>query len=543
MTNFLEPIYYDNSPLSNTVESLFYWEGISDRLGYRQFTYVNGKLESLPSSKYPWLWTALKVALCSFYQFSIICLIGKYVIRQSRKWTHEKELDQLKKVLDTFQIQLKTDLQEGKIICTSDVIKDHYKNILEYLEKGDPLFTRSYQTIVNREMVILELKNQPHKELRSETEQVIMSALGYTTEESDLKKIHKEAEARILNNILNCITSDPLSKETIRKELLKSRIEAAAPREAEALSIFILNMERRVESLKQQLQAIPLPKEMSALSKLDAAPDVADFRDKLIKKTVQQFVSKIKPALVQGDLSHLFEANSAACLATYQKSMITSYQPTIDFYARWQNRLKTEFIQGAGDLHEILGEGACTSVSIRWAKKEQLNPHLPDAEIMENERIFPKDRFLQALYKSANAQGTLNRQPRHILYNQHPIEILGLKERFGLKKITLLSLIEKKEDFDSCFQTNKKQLAKNHGVALMTLFGHQIYIRCDEAKNIYRIGDPNVGLLSLKNSEEFIECLKDLVATFYTSDPMLIRLFQLDLLEAEKPEQPLEQPV
>ncbi len=85
----------------------------------------------------------------------------------------------------------------------------------------------------------------------------------------------------------------------------------------------------------------------------------------------------------------------------------------------------------------------------------------------------------------------------------------------GNKDTRCLAIIDWDDKMSDIFTKINQPLKKSHGVALLNIPGHQMYIRFDTRKNLYRIGDPNIGILTFDNKDNFFACLKSLLDTFY----------------------------
>lgn len=242
--------------------------------------------------------------------------------------------------------------------------------------------------------------------------------------------------------------------------------------------------------------------------------------------------------------------HDSAVIDKQSKDFDKKIQAKIEFFKKWRSSHKAEMSQGFHDEGEVLGQGICWGISLRWAVEELKRTAITkDTSILEKldvGKTFPYDRLRQALYSltftgwgEAKEVSKLKQRLGITKTSRVNIGMIGLnsKERIYFK---LKSHFEKKS-----FQT------KGQGVAQLSFswedHGHAICVVCyidarHPEKSIFRFSDPNYGtyefpvendskLAMEKSKDAMCRCLSELMTTFYSEkfDYIAASTFELKL--------------
>ncbi|MCE5295180.1 MAG: hypothetical protein LLF94_11290 [Chlamydiales bacterium] len=207
-------------------------------------------------------------------------------------------------------------------------------------------------------------------------------------------------------------------------------------------------------------------------------------------------------------------------------------QPDYDFYTKWEEFLKEEMIQGFVNPSEILGSGACWALSLRWSIQELTHKEPSNITKIAKElkigTVSQRDRFNQA-FLQATKEGVTSKQLESIKKR----ESVATSENFiwaeDLKNQNLKEILTK--------NLSSKELAAYDGVGQLCFWwsdtAHAITITCridpiNPQNSVLHIIDPFIGLLNFpvpvddtnasNTLTTYIECLTDLLTTFYGPD-------------------------
>lgn len=231
------------------------------------------------------------------------------------------------------------------------------------------------------------------------------------------------------------------------------------------------------------------------------------------------------------------------------------FNPEIEFYSKWSKRQELSFDQRDLDP-KFVQKGMCMAIATRWALKDFDNPN--------NDKVYPErfeaiqeDRDFQDMHES-----TTNAFDEYLRNQGKNIEDLSHAEKSAQKanfcvscfpkemlkghSITFLGeanilIADKVADNAALFQGFWKDLQGNLEKALhqkttpgvFILFfslkdaWHQVYLRFDQTKDIFRLGDPLYGIYKLQNKDELSYLLKDLFFIYEKVDGY--KLFQIGL--------------
>lgn len=267
-------------------------------------------------------------------------------------------------------------------------------------------------------------------------------------------------------------------------------------------------------------QSLVLRKSLFASTKNLSALDESTIKHPLFKKCIKQEDNQLKSTLVSKGVNAFIKAskelkndpNLESKLAEMQKEMSEKEQANITtnleswknalkegklktlekWYNKYQDNLVVELVQGLEDPQEVLLDGCCYAIVQRIGETIMKNPGCSD-ERLQADRVLPIDRFNQAYYSVEGRpvrgeKGEEFQQPLpHI--KEHPLFTCfdeDLTSFYGAAKL----------EFDT------GRLEKG-GVMTINLHfkgggGHATFMHIDKARGIYRIFDPNVGLLRFK---------------------------------------------
>jgi hypothetical protein len=209
--------------------------------------------------------------------------------------------------------------------------------------------------------------------------------------------------------------------------------------------------------------------------------------------------------------------------ATLREGTKNKLPEVFKWYTKWINNIKKPFSQGFDDKNEALQTGVCFAMALRMMAYEISHPDDSTDSIAEQVQIEPQDRFFQALY-SANSQSTISNNILSYvgLANQKKVDSFPKNDEDLFDKSKLIHhLTSELKDSDKWKDMNgvcSIGLSGGKVVNSKTItngWGHAIYTRIDAQRGVFRLVDPNFGLLSFDNQDQLLECLGDLIESAY----------------------------
>lgn len=210
------------------------------------------------------------------------------------------------------------------------------------------------------------------------------------------------------------------------------------------------------------------------------------------------------------------------------------------------------------DFDAVLGYGVCLAQCIRLSAQEQDHPDIDGEMLLETCNVLPSDRFAQAaiqtstelyrkafdsLYEKALEDGLLTAEQiseeimivqinelLRIMNRRKTVNLLFTTDESNPARddMTSQSIVEK---FIERLEANKESLKVSNGVIMLELEGpgHQIYMRVDEERRIYRLYDPNIGRLRFPDFETQSMFLRGLCGIYYTNISKVTTLQLVDV--------------
>jgi hypothetical protein len=185
-------------------------------------------------------------------------------------------------------------------------------------------------------------------------------------------------------------------------------------------------------------------------------------------------------------------------------------------------------IQGFEDDDAVFHQGACFGITTDWAIKEVCMPYLNGKDFVRYAKvgtITSQHRFCQ-IEREMRVDFMEHRKdfdPKEF-WNLQSLKSQKIK---SVKHVGQFygTLEEQVSALQKQLESSKDALAASHGTVFLFMTGHVIYIRVDELKKTYRLGDSNTGILDFSNSlnpkTELYQCLHDLLKEQYPDNKFL----------------------
>ncbi len=257
------------------------------------------------------------------------------------------------------------------------------------------------------------------------------------------------------------------------------------------------------------------------------------FKDeKVSSKTLKAFIEGSKYRLKTHQLR-------MQCLDALEKPNKSSLAKKIDFYQKWGAHIQTEMIQGFDNKDEVLGGGVCWAICQRVRFFAQQYPDITPQSLAKKFKIKAQDRYHQASYGIKFAIASEN------AFQKSKIPQFIQKAKFEERKIFECLYKANEDALNAYFNSHQDLLTQSCGWIELGLIlknqsnlsGHALLVRLDPIKNRYWIIDPNIGFFCFENSgippqeaqKECLNCLKDLISTFY---PTIFQLSGNQIIKA-----------
>lgn len=484
---------------------------------------------------------------------------------------------ELTAAMEEFKRRLNKDLGEGKVIPQQALVKKRYagffnlvsKKLKDLTDREQKTWKQNYNRIVSDALLMQEMKKlEMHSNQMGgsfvENELLNLRRLG-NSDDTSVRQERHNAEVRVLKTLLE-------GQGLVGKEMESVKLKIEAAKQESRLQVSNVPKDQiqlykdiilavgclydlllsEAKPMKEEFQSLPstFPKQMREL--------LLERKGRLIDNTITGKIQEVLKAVAQEPLFLALKNYTTKQIIEYfgkefqsfhdfikmdiGKAAETSLQSEIDFHAKWQHRLKGEMIQGLADKHEALGEGVCHGVSSRWAANEQRHPDasVQDLSDPRKMKISTTDRVLQGFYTAAFRLKTMLAKTKSEM-NQAFIEKSfpeAFRKNLGINKVDMIGEVEgiydtaqkkrKKltpdqlKQFRKLLQDQTGKLKKSHGVVSIRLEfetgAHAIYLRYDPSHKqlaIFRLGEPNIGLLELMDEKEFFDCFEDLCQVYY----------------------------
>lgn len=469
--------------------------------------------------------------------------LASYIIEEAKAFSNKLDLR-------NFTEKLVSDVNNGKIAVSNGDIKARFQQFLNLKKTSNSVLTEKQQAdwAVEYKNLVLTVacEHEVQKLLRAqsslsgdEIENYLLEkfASGNRNDQVMRRKKH-EGEIAFVKAYLKAEMGKDIDLETIQKQLehqkLVARVIAAGVPEnqAEDYALFIeklqqANRQFMDELEKEHMGEVPgLPEGYPETSRITLLRNLRSrltssgakipksiIIDLMASKTPEERLAFMRARTVEDILkAHKFHADKTNLIQKVKAEIIERSK----FHTKWQDCIVGQLVQGQDDAQEIFTQGVCHAVSLRWYKKE-MDSELPNDEGIKDAqlyRITPIDRLTQASYSLGMhhfAKAVIAKKAKFEHLITHEYNNL-LKKRMGIGLIKRVSLPNgKPETFkDQVLET----IHMSHkGLAILGLNykqgGHSVYFRFDRENKVYHFGDPNIGILSFKNEEQFFEFFKD----------------------------------
>lgn len=484
----------------------------------------------------------------------------KEIVAKARELSLYHDInDELNKV----KLELRQDFKEGKVILQSNFIAQRYAQFFELSSKKFTELTvqekkslsDSFNKMVNDVWLNEELKQaklHTNNHLHRKVEQNLLLALGLeknnTERDVDLMQRQHQAELKVLEKILYGEGLENFSIEQLKKhaedQKREARIMALGVQKSEVPLITLLI--KKVEEEYQQILDLSEPQKNIFSTLPEDFPEVAK---RYFLKMKKNFVNSVNSNQLLPQLAKKWanfylterpgkEAISSRSLITNLKEKITTgsiyadrekkLENKIGFYKAWGDRIVREMIQGIDDEQEIFGQGVCLGLSLRWAVNDMRLPTIPATDFVDLSKVGKvsfRDRLRQLKHELSVAFGRLGKNNDNITYPKQLLDTLGVEEIID-NNIVHIKAHDKGATSAQVRSAIVDNLAvlKQLGTFMVNIYFkdsvHAIYLRieCDD-RGVFkfgRIGDPNLGVIEIQESEKkFLDCLSQWFATAY----------------------------
>jgi hypothetical protein len=433
------------------------------------------------------------------------------------------------------------ELRQGKVNAldaNEDLIDLQYPALKEALKDDkdlQPLLElrqKQYRGIVNRAWIALTLKI-PGKFAGKAIEGAVIHELGY----DKLLYLDRFGVHQKMNIVLN---------EMLKQDLL----ESATLRELKT-KLFEQAYDERLKLAKVKQEDIPFVKEAIASSKslksqISQEANKCNFTHQLLSEIeldkykylasrienlenhyknsfgiaqVKIFIQNVKKKM------NSISVEQGLFIERLKKSLPEELQIKVkeplskDKEIIWFNKYKKYFVfdfdQGFKP-QEVFDEGVCCALVHRIVQNVIKNPHCNDEEL-EGDRILPIDRYRQSYYglgyKFGDRQAIVHPDPTKKTLSRDLL--FYTKYENGIERIRKI--------------ISEADVQKMHGVLVLSIVlrsedGHALMLQIDKTRDIYRIYDPNFGMLRLRPAqfvpghdmvEETIKVLFDTLSSYY----------------------------
>lgn len=507
------------------------------------------------------------------------------ILAAAKKAANESDREKIAESLENLRKNIFTDLNCGRIIPADKVIQDRYKGFFDLLKKAREgqvlsgeeqiLWKEKYNEIVNNAYLHYEVgKKSKNPLLRqpsgSKIENYLLELLGRGKQDDPIEKKKRNlASLKVLETLMGGQGLDKISIEELKLHIAQeqriARLQGPGIPQAGRAAQLIDALEDKRQAL--QRQAEPFTNEITTLDP-NCPPKGKKF---LLEGKKMALMYIINNEICRG----MRTTSTLESIKNYLSGSLEDLNKIIDrfnrispekistdfdndpgnfqFYNKWGSQFLFELIQGGEDDNEVLGNGICCAITCRWIQNELENKGKTiDADFIRSyqlNEILPEDRVAQCLY-SASPQLAINYlgsnpawdklkvcneiiypKPFRDRFNFAPLtELPKTIAPYGFKEKNDYNTTEKQQIYDAwknIFQKQLDTLLPNQKILYVSLSfgtdsGHGIYIRYDLENGIFRIGDPNYGLIEIKEGSieekknNFIECFADLMMGYNT---------------------------
>ncbi|MDP1835103.1 MAG: hypothetical protein Q8K75_04155 [Chlamydiales bacterium] len=438
--------------------------------------------------------------------------------------------------------------------------------------------------IMKREFVIAQTEGRQKYLESTKDERLVVKALGFSVRQLNQRtRLSNELEWVLFENgqqlASNAATIQELrnSIDTIaRQERLKlagipekgiSNVMRLIDQISQTRDLILHEIETKLpdETLIDGFAYLPkastsIKEEMNQRRQLKVLDIISDVLNQCLEG------STLHKQCMTGDCSDLLERLGEHLVqkaADLDPSSITSIEldRTIAWYRKWAPNITNECIQGLHTPDELLHIGLCRAISARISMREQDNADCRNEDILGPFQATPTDRYVQALYEcelKAKAEsfrgkkatietisalqgltilGQRGYQAERALFNVTPFPSESLRTAFTYGASSSQAFIEILQQLILQFKqeivNRAETLMLSDGVIGICLggesWGHRIHMRIDTQRQIYRLFNPDVGMLRFNDSTgqlQVMECFADLLEAFHP-DTLAITGWQL----------------
>lgn len=488
---------------------------------------------------------------------------------------NDEKLDQILEGIDQIKIfeakrefdlllkKVKTQAQQD-LILDEKLIEQKFKidNLLKPLPPGEQKKRREeLQKTINLAYINRELKNKGKLTSGERDERTLLSCLDYNVDEKSNYQnkdfVYHILEETVLLQMQKEMYKGSLAdiKQMLHQCALNARLKAAGlttSLKVDKFQLIYSYFQTYKEELTKLADGINLnlsndfPMDSHSLAVRALSEKFEYKKSKLTNRTLKSFFknkmlkNQFQDELVTKEgLKDLIERNKdhlklddfrIHCLELLKSPEQNDLAKEIAFFQKWGSYIKAEMIQGFEDDSEALGDGVCWAVCQRIRFKGQKNPDITPEEIAKEIGVVPEDRYHQGAYAMKFHFINASQDPSNI-----PPSIKN--KGFDENQVFNMQYDPDELSLTSYFEKNKNKLANSAGWIRISLGiedfgetqGHSILVRYDAVRNRYWIVDPNVGFLCFEGKstpenekKECLNCLKDLLATYYPLTYLLI---------------------
>lgn len=505
------------------------------------------------------------------------------ILVAAKKAAKEFDKEKITESLENLRKNILQDLNSGRIIPAEKVIQDRYKGFFDLLRKASEgeifseqeqiLWKEKYNEIVNHAYLHYEVtKKRKNTSLTpatgSKIENLLLELLGRGKESDPIEKKKRNlVNLQVIETLMGGQGLDKISIEELKLHIAKeqrlARLQGPGIPKAERAAQVIDALEEKRQALRRQAE--PFAKEIITLDP-NCPPKGKKFllkgKEKTFKRKINRAIyERMKRATTLEEIKNYLSGNSENLAATIDKfNKISLEKISIDFdnnprhflfYNKWGSQFLLELIQGSEDANEALGEGVCCAITSRWIQNELKNTkNTIDTDFIRNcqlDQILPEDRIAQSLFQSSTELpkiylGNISVPSDHLQqYNEIKFP-KKFRNRFNFAPLTQLPIritpegIKEKNNYNisekqrlhamwkNLFQKHLENLPSNQKILNVILslrdVGHAIYVRYDVTNGIFRIGDPNYGIIEItgnsidEKKNYFLECFADLMMEY-----------------------------
>lgn len=443
--------------------------------------------------------------------------------------------------------KMKQDLREGKVVITSKLeqkYSDFYK-----LQQSDELtneqkivWARNFQQIVRDAYLFQEITSLQKNKRNSSSfvEDTILRGMGITVkDETRVRICRADAEVRVMRMLMegegfNSQTLEEFA-EYVRTKKLEASLKSVGVSEKKAadLACVIPLIQQQLADLHAKLRGqcdriaglradfpplatrwlLSLKKSWLA-NKLDEMyKEYINMQPDFLRKKVWNSDDLVGMAFPEEFAKSIDDGTFST---TYDEELLQYGR----FYEKWGPRIVREMIQGLDDDDAIFHGGACLGISTEWVLKEVHSPFLSAEEFVRTAKVgdvssTQRFRQLEHLLRNKTAQSFA---ADALFWNRQLLKQQNIEMIVPIAVISDESIDNQVKQLQECLAKQSEALRCSHGVVLLFIKEHAIYMRMDET-GTHRLGDPNVGVLDFSKSNdpksELFACLKDLLSSHY----------------------------